>query len=461
MGLVGHLVEGNAWSLAPAAWVLTFLLSGCAGEAVNLSADVPMEAYAAVEECSGLDADEKTDCYQGHFLARLEEAGVREALSTLEAAAAIDVDVERDGHVYVHGIGISSYSPGVDVSTVFAECTTLFQSGCYHGVLQAHFIAVGDVTSDVVRELCQAYKEPGADQWVLFQCLHGMGHGLTMFYEHHLPRALEACDLLESRWDQQSCYGGAFMENIMNATTPHHPASELTAAVRDEVAEAVAAGGEETADAAGEEAVEGAMEEAAGGEMHAHGAAMAEGGLAEGEDAWEPWEALRDDDPHYPCSVMEPRYLRECYMMQTSAMLWMNDGDIGDAAESCDDAPEQWRPTCFQSLGRDISSYTLQDPDDSIRECSKANPEYRDWCYIGLVKNFVDLTSDTQTGFEFCRKVEEDSKPRCYEALGEEIGILRSTPEERWELCEAAESPLYQQSCLYGARVQTTRPPGT
>lgn len=220
------------------------------------------------------------------------------------------------------------------------------------------------------------------------------------------------------------------MENVTNATNPHHSASDTAA-------------------------------------MHAHAEPGADGAVtagaegAEGGGAWEPWEPLRHDDPHYPCSVMDQRYQRECYMMQTSAMLWMNGGDIGDAADSCDDAPEEWRRTCFQSLGRDISSYTLQDPDDSIRECRKANPEYRDWCYVGLVKNFVDLTSDTNTGFEFCRKVDEDSKPRCYEALGEEIGILRSTPEERWELCEAAESPLYQQSCLYGARVQTTRPPGT
>jgi hypothetical protein len=463
MGPAGDPVRRGPRSLATAAGAFAFFLSGCAGEAANLPADAPLEVSAAVDECSALGREAKTECYQAHFLARLADAGVREALSTLEAVAAVDVDVERDGHVYVHAIGITSYSPDVDVSSVFSECTTLFQSGCYHGVLQAHFMAVGEVTSDVVRELCQAYREPGADQWVLFQCLHGMGHGLTMFYGHHLPRALEGCDLLDARWDQQSCYGGAFMENIMNATNPHHPASELAAAV-EEPAEAAGAGGE--AAGAGGQAAEEGSEEAAEGEMHAHAEpgghdAMAGAAAAEGEEAWEPWEALRNDDPHYPCSVMDRRYQRECYMMQTSAMLWMNGGDIGDAADSCDDAPEEWRPTCFQSLGRDISSYTLQDPDDSIRECGKANPEYRDWCYIGLVKNFVDLTSDTKTGFEFCRRVEEDSKPRCYEALGEEIGILGGTPEERWDMCQAAESLLYQQSCLYGARVQNTRPPGT
>jgi hypothetical protein len=429
------------------------LLVGCAGESANLPADAPPVVRAAVEECASLGRESKTDCYQGHFLARLDQSGVREALSALEAVAAVDVDVERDGHVYTHAIGITSYSPEVDVSSVFSQCTTLFQSGCYHGVLQAHFMASGEVTEEVVQSLCESYKGPDADRWILFQCLHGMGHGLTMFYDHHLPRALEACDLLASRWDQESCYGGAFMENIMSASNPHHPASEL-ATEHDEMAggEAEMAGGE--AEMAGGEA----EIERAGEPEHQHEAGPAAG---EGEIALEAFEPLRESDPHYPCSIMDSRYLRACYMMQTSAMLWLNGGDIGAAARNCDDAPEDWRRTCFQSLGRDISSYTLQDVDDSIRECRKANPDYRVWCYIGLVKNFVDLTADTRTGFEFCREVEEDSKPRCYEALGEEIGVLRNDPAEQRELCTAAESPLLEQSCLYGARVLLSRPAGT
>ncbi len=433
--------------------VLGLSLAGCAGESANLPADASPFVRAAVEECATLSRASKTDCYQGHFLARLGESGVREALTALEAVAAVDVDVERDGHVYTHAIGITSYTPDINVSTVFSQCTTLFQSGCYHGVLQAHFMASGEVTEELVQELCETYKGPEADRWILFQCLHGMGHGLTMFYDHHLPRALEACDLLASRWDQESCYGGAFMENIMNASNPHHPASELASEHGDMAAQE----GDMSAEESGMAGAEGGMGDEAAPE-HQHETAAEAG---EGELVLEAFEPLRESDPHYPCSVMDARYLRACYMMQTSAMLWLNGGDIGDAASSCDDAPEDWRRTCFQSLGRDISSYTLQDVDDSIRECRKANPEYRTWCYIGLVKNFVDLTADTETGFEFCREVEEDSKPRCYEALGEEIGVLRSDPVEQRRLCTAAESPLFEQSCLYGARVLPSRPAGT
>src|SRR3989442_12919190 len=56
-----------------------------------------------------------------------------------------------------------------------------------------------------------------------------MGHGLTMFRGHDLPQALTDCDLLSDGWDRESCYGGAFMENVINVTSPHHPATELAA----------------------------------------------------------------------------------------------------------------------------------------------------------------------------------------------------------------------------------------
>ncbi|MGH7541541.1 MAG: hypothetical protein ACRELC_11130, partial [Gemmatimonadota bacterium] len=211
-------------------WVAALLATGCGGGAAReLPADAPPAAREAVEACRSLTGDEKQGCYERRLLARLDEAGVPEALATLEAIAAADVDVERDGHVYTHAIGIESYDPEKPVTDAFGRCTALFQSGCYHGVIQAHFVASGEITEPVVRELCRPYKGGengvGGDRWLLFQCLHGMGHGLTMVHDHHLPRALESCDLLASQWDRSSCYGGAFMENIMYATSPHHPTS--------------------------------------------------------------------------------------------------------------------------------------------------------------------------------------------------------------------------------------------
>ncbi|MCG8468843.1 MAG: hypothetical protein MJB57_11655 [Gemmatimonadetes bacterium] len=424
--------SGGRPALVMVGAALALTLAAC--ERRTLSPDAPEAARAAVEQCSSRSGDEKEACYETRLLAELESGSVSSALEMLEAIGSADRQVEQGGHVYTHAIGIAAYTPERPVADVFSQCSTLYQSGCYHGVIQAHFIAEGAADEAAVNELCAPYRSD-EQRWLLFQCLHGLGHGLTMFYGHDLPRALEDCDYLRSSWDRESCYGGAFMENVVNVTHPHHPASAL-------VDDGTSTGG--SADDPGTSHDHGADGEEGAPTGHAHD------GVPEGA---EPFEALRGEDPHYPCSILDDRYLTACYMMQTSAMLWHNGNDIGKAAESCAEAPEGWRRTCFQSLGRDISSRTLQEPRPSLRECRKSPEEYREWCYVGLVKNFIDLTATTGAAFSFCRRVEAWAKPRCHEAIGEEIGILHASSAARRTACVGSETPELERSCRRGARV--------
>ena len=406
--------------------------AACGGPSLPPGASA--EAAAAYEACRELAWEEKQRCYEARLLDELAAAGTGATLQMLESLAAADPAVRAQAHVLTHAIGINAYSPGETFTDVFEECTELFQSGCYHGVVQAYFIATGEPSAEMVAGLCEPYEADPADRWLLFQCLHGLGHGLTMYYGHHLPMALEGCDLLTTRWNRDSCYGGAFMENVVNAIAPHHPAAELASA------------GAAMEDGSGE-ATE-ASDHGAG--AHAHGA-MAEG-MAGGV---EPFEPMRADDPHYPCSILDDKYLTSCYLMQTSAMLWLNDGDIADAASSCLDAPDGWRDDCFVSLGRDISGRTLLDEDDARLECQKSPEDYRGWCYAGVVKNFVDVTATTEAGFSFCRTIEDWAKPRCHQAMGEELYSLYADEAGRREACEGSETEELALACRRGALVGT------
>src|SRR5690242_3305658 len=180
-------------------------------------------ADSAQAVCGGVSGDAQSDCYDRFLLAAVRAHGVRTALGTLSVLAAHDAQLRADGHVFAHAIGIAAGRAAVDnVAGAFTSCTVIFQSGCYHGVIQAYFERVSRVDTASVNALCAAYALPGADQWLRFQCVHGMGHGLTMYYDHDLPRALTGCDLLRVEWDRESCYGGAFMENVVHATSPQH-----------------------------------------------------------------------------------------------------------------------------------------------------------------------------------------------------------------------------------------------
>lgn len=378
-------------------------------------------AQDLVEACRNKQSKAKSSCYEQGLLNVLARSGVKTAMETLAAAAELDRDVQRDGHVYAHVVGITAYDRNKDVGEIFRSCSPLFQSGCYHGVIQSYLQDVLDpsMSGDAARinGVCQAYRDDPAGQWLRFQCLHALGHGLTAFFNHDLPRALKACDALADEWDQRSCYGGAFMENALHGTGLHHASPQHHA----------------------------------NPEHHAHHSMSAE-----------PVEfvPVKADDPHHPCSVLEERYLAECYLMQTSVILHQNQGSFEKAFGVCDAAPAAMRPWCYQGLGRDVSSHTLQDPEDSIRLCSLGDPRYQPWCYVGLVKNFIDVTAKSEQGLTFCPRVPgRASQLKCHEAVGEEVWILAFETDQRAALCVQADAEA-QEACRYGARLRADPPPG-
>ncbi len=350
--------------------------------------DARAAALAAVSECGASRSQTgKSRCYERAFLNRLESVGVRDALAVLQRAAEADPEVARDGHVYAHGIGIEAYRLWPVVAERFPECTTGFASGCYHGVIQAHLSGIPKAGTEELLALCAPFRGADTPRWLLFQCLHGAGHGLLMYYRHELPEALAACDLFGEAWDRESCYGGVFMENIMHATAPHHPATRLAAHSRSS------------------------------------------------------WRPLEPEDPLYPCSAMRPIYQRACYRVQTSAILERNGGDLAAAARECDRAPLQLRRACYESLGRDVSAYADRDPARAIELCAVATPAFRPACYFGAAKSLVDWAATPAPGFRMCRWLAGDpSKHACYVAVGEQIAALFPDPGARVAACAGAES---------------------
>ena len=59
--------------------------------------------------------------------------------------------------------------------------------------------------------------------FIAYQCVHGLGHGLMIYTDYELPLSLETCDALETSWDQTSCTGGVFMENLQTSYNTRSP----------------------------------------------------------------------------------------------------------------------------------------------------------------------------------------------------------------------------------------------
>lgn len=405
------------------------------------SADPAGWAAAAQAGCASRDFDAKLACYERAVVSVLREAGVRPAMETIDALAARDPDAQQHGHVLAHAVGLGAYRGADHVGHVFAECTPSFQSGCYHGVIQAYFAelqaAAGrSLDAAALNRLCADHRGADGDRWLLFQCAHGMGHGLVAFFDHQLPRALAGCDLLDDAWEREGCYGGAFMENLVNATMPHHAPDAARHASRHG----------DGAHAAHEHA---AHEHAA----HEHALHADRPGDAPGAEAGA-FPPLDPADPHYPCSVLDARYRQACYSMQSSAVLFWAAGDVRAGIEFCADAPEDARHTCYVSLGRDINAYTGQNARAALEHCLAVGEPYRAACFIGVAKNRIDVTADAADGVEFCRLVPAGAgRARCFQAVGEQIAVLTGDPDRRAALCEGL-APEDARACRSGASVR-------
>jgi hypothetical protein len=123
-------------------------------------------------------------------------------------------------HRGLHTIGAAALARnGGDVAKTLAEGSSICWSGYYHGVLEHSLLGVPRRTvaslAAVARPLCDGMEQ--MTPWLRYQCLHGLGHGLMITTGLHLPRSLDVCRRLETRWERSACKGGVFMENISSS----------------------------------------------------------------------------------------------------------------------------------------------------------------------------------------------------------------------------------------------------
>lgn len=129
---------------------------------------------------------------------------------------------------------------------------------------------------------------------------------------------------------------------------------------------------------------------------------------------------LNAEEPLYPCTEVDSKYKEQCYIMQTSYALKTVDKDFGKVFELCGAAEDEYRSTCYQSLGRDASGNSASDPVKTKESCMLGrDEEARSNCVVGAVKDFVSYYgSDTQAK-EFCESLDRDLRETCLET-GEE-----------------------------------------
>jgi hypothetical protein len=170
-----------------------------------------------VPDTTKLDDCEAADprCFEQGFGNLAYSAGPKAALGLFDRRRAADKTVAADCHRIAHIIGSASllFFKG-NVAQTYAHGSPSCTSGYYHGILERAFTNVYSRHGliRVARSLC---RDAGVRRrgFLDYQCNHGLGHGLMIQTGYDLPTALAVCRGLQTRWDEISCAGGAFMEN--------------------------------------------------------------------------------------------------------------------------------------------------------------------------------------------------------------------------------------------------------
>ena len=159
------------------------------------------------------------------------------------AFAALKRAYDREGfvraacHPIVHEIGHAAVvRHGPKLSEVYARGDPFCSAGYFHGATEQIIVDRGARSFVAAPDaLCADLGGHARHSIYHRNCAHGIGHGFMLVRRGELPAALRTCDTLKDAWEQRSCYGGVFMQNVMalggskylRPSEPLYPCGEL------------------------------------------------------------------------------------------------------------------------------------------------------------------------------------------------------------------------------------------
>jgi len=121
-------------------------------------------------------------------------------------------------HHQAHRLGMFLYDVIGNLQESLLHADQRCGGAVFHGIVQNYLttqVLVDDknLNNIDITQICSNYDNTySLQRW---QCLHGLGHGLTEMYGYDVSTAVNRCDEFDSRLEQLSCSKGVFMENIM------------------------------------------------------------------------------------------------------------------------------------------------------------------------------------------------------------------------------------------------------
>jgi hypothetical protein len=310
----------------------------------------------APRDCSGASANDYS-CYQERYQGLVNDEGVEGAFTELKSEYDKNRFIKAQCHQLTHVIGRSAADIYGDLGETYNQGDNFCWSGYYHGAMEQTVAEIGaDEILDRADSICAELGE---------------GDQKYSFYHYNCVHGL----------------GHGFM-GVQN--------NELFESL--EVCDTM------TDDWEKESCYSGTFME----------------NIMAKDNPSHPSKELKADEPLYPCTEVEKRYKPQCYLMQTSYALETQDYDFQKVFDLCGTVESEFRPTCYQSLGRDASGNSVSDVEKTNSTCMLGEDyEARSNCVVGAVKDFVSYYSRDTEARELCDSFESDLRSVCRETAEE------------------------------------------
>jgi len=145
-------------------------------------------------------------CVERVALETLRVDGAAVAVTYVQTAVAENPSLAIDCHDIMHAVGVEAGKLGFPKYEADA-C----QYGYMHGILQARAEADGRSFTGDATAWCGTLDR--SDTRLEIECMHGVGHGITVATRGDLAESLRQCATLQNSW-VESCANGAMMEHV-------------------------------------------------------------------------------------------------------------------------------------------------------------------------------------------------------------------------------------------------------
>lgn len=178
-----------------------------------------------VADCFKQNGLQEDLCLEKFVKARTEKDGPEAAFADLKILYDESDVVRSYCHPLAHAIGHAAVDKYPNVDDAYKHGSDFCWSGYYHGVMEEIMDRIGKENLPAkLNSICSAIPGKASYSFDYYNCVHGMGHGLMDVAGDHLKDALKLCDNLTGSWEDQSCYSGVFMQNVINDGLPYHTA---------------------------------------------------------------------------------------------------------------------------------------------------------------------------------------------------------------------------------------------